>query len=250
MRSRPWVLFVMAFAYLTIALSFPIQIYFLYEHNFSELREVLAKLTFVNWLVILGLGAGSVLFYRGSTKMIPAAIGVSLLVIGNNVLVGLFGDDFNLWQTMAASVLFGSLHLSLLNGEVQKLIKQPELRWWRTAYRQKMRISVVMRSKNYNQLAFESFDISDTGIYLGVSNDMIAQLKGLKLNEEVQLTMKFDTLNQIRCHGRLTRISQGGGNYPSGFGIEFTDLSAKDRKRIHRFRAKKMEATQTLSMEF
>ncbi len=244
MRSRPLVLFFMAAAYLLIAASFPVQIYFLYEHTLSELPQVLSKLTILNWLVIAGLSTGSILFYRGSTKMVPAAIGISFLVLGNNIIVGLFGEDFNIYQTVLASGVFASLHLSLRNSEVQKLIQQPELRWWRTAYRQKLKIPITMRTKNYHQLIFDTFDISDSGIFVAVSNQEIAGLSGLTLNESVELTMKFDSLNQIKCQARLARISKGSGKYPSGLGIEFTDLSDKDRKRIHRFRAKLLpEAT-------
>lgn len=240
MRSRPWVLFAMALSYSVIAISFPLQVFFLYEHTWNETPEALSKLTLVNWLVMASLVTGAILFYRGSTKMVPAAIMISLLVLGNNTLVGLFGDDYNLWQTVSASVMFGGMHLILLNPEVQRLIRQPELRWWRTAYRQKLTIPVVIRAKNYHQLDFDSFDISDSGIFLKVPTDILRNLKGLKLNEVIHLNMKFDTLNQIRCHARITRISEGGGIYPSGIGVEFTDLSAKDRKRIHRFRAKKL----------
>jgi len=231
----------MSLAYALIALSFPLQILFLYEHPMSEIPQALSKLTFFNWIVIGALGCGSVLFYRGSTKMVPAAIAVTVLVLANNILVGVFGEDFQLWQTLGASVLFGSLHLSLRNEEVRKLIQQPELRWWRTAYRQKLRIPVILRTKNYHHLNFESFDISDTGIFISATPGLVASLKGLKLGEIAVLTMKFDTLTQIRCNARIARISEGGGQYPSGIGIEFVDLSAKDRKRIHRFRAKKME---------
>lgn len=230
----------MALSYLVIAASFPIQVFFLYEHTIGEMPEALSKLTIVNWVVMAGLGIGSVLFYRGSTKMVPAALVVSLLVIGNNALVGIFGDDYQLWQTVAASAMFGGMHLILFHPEMQRLIKRPELRWWRTAYRQKITIPVTMRAKNYHQLTFDSFDISDSGMFLKVPTSVLKTLKGLELNELVQLNMKFDTLNQIRCHARITRISEGGGIYPSGIGVEFTDLSAKDRKRIHRFRAKKM----------
>lgn len=241
MRSRPWVLLAMSAAYALIALSFPLQILFLYEHSLSEMPQALSKLTLLNWTVITGLAVGSILIYRGSTKMVPAAIAISILVLANNLMVGTFGEDFNLWQTLSASVLFGSLHFSFRHHQVQTLLQQPELRWWRTAYRQKLRIPVTLRTKNYHHLNFETFDISDSGIFIAVSPGMVASLKGLKIDEIGLLNMKFDTLTQIRCNARIARISDGAGNYPAGIGIEFVDLSAKDRKRIHRFRAKRLE---------
>lgn len=240
----------MAGLYLVVAAMFPVQIYFLYEHSPSEILQVFGKLTLLNWLVMIGLTIGATLFYRGSPRMIPMALGLGALVAVNNTVVSQFGEDYVLWQTVAATLLFAAMHLPLRSPEVQQLLEQPELRWWRTSYRQKMRIPISMRTKNYHHLNFETFDISDSGIYIAVSPETLNSLKGIKKDEVVEITLKFDTLNQIKCNARIARISNGGGQYACGIGLEFTDLTMKDRKRIHKFRAKNRGYAATQELEF
>lgn len=234
MKNRPWTLYSLALVYIAIALSMPLQVLMMHEHPFAELGLAITKLTALNWILITGLIAGGIVVFRGSPWMVPIGVSLIFLVTLNNFIVSYFGEDFSLPQTLSASFLFAGVHGILLHPTMRKLFADPGLRWWRTARRYDLKVPVAVRGPT-SSFTFETLDISETGLFLPLSEGLKPTQLGLELNEQIQLQLKFGTLHQIKCHGKVVRHGKPNERRPEGLGIQFTQLSAKERRRLKRY---------------
>lgn len=232
MKVKPMIFVWLSAIYIAIALSFPLQIMVTHEHSWSEFNQALGKLTFLNWLVILGLGLAAKYSFQGSRRIIPTAIGLGILVLVNNIYVGAFGEDFSLVQTLSAFVGFGLLHTMLLQKDVVRVLKNQNLRWWRISPRLSLRLPVLLRNNKTTSVTTETVDISETGIFVRIEQSKHLGPRAFKLNEIVQIHLKLDTINSIKCSGRVVRHSFGENGRPMGIALEFKEISSADRKRI------------------
>ncbi len=106
MQRCPGILKVMSWAFVLIAVSFPVQIAARYGQSWSELFDILDKLTWLNWMAIGGLVTCAALVGKASphtTKAIPALIALIAL---NNLMVGYFNTDYSFFATNMATLAF------------------------------------------------------------------------------------------------------------------------------------------------
>jgi hypothetical protein len=234
MRERPLPLTIVAIAYVLAALSMPVQVMFLYDHDLSEFEAALEKLTVMNWAVIAMLMMSAVLLWRGAPAAklsLPLTI---LLVAVNNFFVGYYATDFSPIDTAMASAGFLLLHLPLLHPKVRALVKSPEKRWWLRAERKVKGLPVVIDGSRLRAIRAETFDISETGVFILYNREM-------GVGDVITLKLKFGTFHQFRCQGRVVRRSDASGNHPSGVGVQFTNLSTVQRRELRRHLERIME---------
>lgn len=232
MKVKPLIFVWLSAIYVAIAISFPLQIMVAHEHQWSEFNQALGKLTFLNWLVIIGLGVASYYSYQGSRRIIPTATVLGILVLVNNLYVGAFGEDFSLIQTLGAFVGFGLLHTMLLQKDVVRVLNNQNLRWWRISPRQSLRLPVLLRNNKTTSITTETVDISESGIFVRIEQSKHLGPRAFKMNEIVQIQLKLDTINSIKCSGRVVRHCFGEQGRPMGIALEFKEISSVDRKRI------------------
>ena len=80
MRTKPIIFNILWLFFLATAISLPLQVLFLYEHDFMsfyEWKSVFMKLTPLNWLVMITTVVNGILCFNASTYIkytIPASI--------------------------------------------------------------------------------------------------------------------------------------------------------------------------------
>ncbi len=228
MRSRPKPLIYLMLALFAVAISFPLQIMWLYGHPWAEISAVWPKLTWLNWVVMGGSVLTGVMLYRavpGAQRMMYALIGA---VAVNNFFVGYYATDFSPWTAGFATLAFGALSLPLRNSEVRELLNHPERRWWRASSRKRLNVPIFLGGSRKTILRSETFDISESGAFIPVEAP-------LKIEERVSICLTLNTFQQIRCDGKVVRITEACGCYPAGFGIEFCNLDWSQRRELRRF---------------
>lgn len=229
MRSKPLFFNIMALLLFALALSFPVQVYFLYGHSPIEFKAVASKLTIINYLCMFVLIAMSFFTYRTSRAilyLIPVGL---VLVIYNNYVVSLYGNDFSFVQTTIASVLFGIICFFYLQPEILKCITDPKYRWWSSKPRFLKSVPIKI-FHNGNIIRSATFDISESGIF--VREDIELLMNGLKVGEVVKIHLGLND-NEIVLEARLIRKSiSDRGVYPAGAGFQFDLL--KTNKDIHK----------------
>lgn len=228
MARRPFWFIGMSVVFVLIALSFPLQIMFIYGHGVGEMGAVLNKLTVLNWLVMGGLIYCAYLVWRAEPYCRVAVPILILLVGANNAVVADYAIDYSFWTAHMATFAFAMFTLPLLAPRVQYLLMHPEKRWWLRADRRRLTIPVTIEGTRLKAIKTETFDISNTGAFVCASDD-------LGVGDWVTLRMRLSTLSQIRCQAVVVRRSSSAkGMYPAGVGIQFMHLGWRERRELRR----------------
>lgn len=215
-------------ALFAVAISFPLQIMWLYDHPWAEFAAVWPKLTWLNWVVMAGSVVTGVMIFRAA----PGVQRAMYLLIGavalNNFFVGYYATDFSPWTASFATLAFCVLNWPLQQSEVRELLMHPDRRWWRASPRRRMTVPIFLGGSRKTALRAETFDISESGAFVPVD-------AALKLEERVSICLTLGTFQQIRCDGRVVRKAEANGCYPAGFGIEFSNLDWWQRRELRRY---------------
>jgi hypothetical protein len=203
----------------------------IYGHGFDELGEVFAKLTALNWLVMVGCLACAVLINEASPLCRKAIPGLTLLVALNNLVVGYYAVDYSPWLAVTGTIAFALFNLPLFEPRIRELMKHPDQRWWLRARRHQRRVPVVITGalRGRSPVRAETFDLSDSGLFLPLEGSHF------EIDDRISVRMTFGTFSQIRCEGRVVRRAEDPcGVYPSGIGIQFTDMDWRQRRELRR----------------
>ena len=227
MRRRPaWFIF-LSLAYLGIALALPAQIMVLYGHGFEEWSAVLAKLTLLNWMVIGGALISAVLVWQASAFLrysVPAMIAI---ITVNNLVVGFYATDYSMLATIGGTIAFVLLNFPLLHPKIQWLLIHPDKRWWMRAERKRLTIPITIEGTRLLAMQSETFDVSESGAF--ITSD-----KEFAIGDWLTVRMKFGMFRKIRCQARVVRRAKPAGIYPSGVGVQFVNMSWRDRRELKR----------------
>jgi hypothetical protein len=213
--------------FMFLALGFPLQIMFLYGHGFDEFEAVVDKLTWLNLLCIAGLATSSILAWKASPALRVFQPILLVLVAVNNFVVGYYATDYSALDTTFATLGFLVLNIPLIHAEVRELLRDPTLRWWLRAQRKRMALPVQIDGTRLASIKAETFDLSETGVF--IQNE-----RETGIGDVITLRLKFGTVHQFRCQGRVVRRSEPKGVYPAGVGVEFTNLSWRQRRELRR----------------
>lgn len=222
---------ILAFIYLSIVISLPFQIIFLYDHEITEIQQILNKINILNMFMAVGIVLNLPLILKAS-KFLKWTVPLSIiLVTWNNYVVGEFAMDFSASLTSSGSLLFASTNLGLLYSPYRQLLMNPSQRWWLRAARKEIQINVTIKPVRGNEIELKTFDLSKSGAFIPIQN--WSQFKS-QLEEGGIVQLKLHTNNSISkivCPARIVRTSQAKGNYPSGVGLNFINI-ARDQQRI------------------
>jgi hypothetical protein len=228
MAKRPFTLTCLAGGFLFLAATMPLQVILLYGHGLSEWTAIAAKLTAFNWFVLWGFVVNAILLWRVSPLLrvtIPALIAG---VVVNNWIAGYYATDFSLWTTTLGTLAFSVMNIPLLDDHVQWIMRHPERRWWIRAPRTRLAVPVLIEGAKLNSLKAETFDLSETGVFIAGANDV-------GVGDWIHVRMQFNSLAQIRCQGRVVRRDGARGIYPPGIGVQFMDMSWRQRRELKRW---------------
>ena len=233
MLTRPRQFYLVSFIMLFVALSFPLQVIYLYGHSLGEWNAILNKITWFNWLVVgllilngyLHLKASALLKYVGP---------ISILIVGwNNYLVGAYNTDYSMASTTLATFGFSLLFAPLFLKSSRIVLADPKRRWWRRSKRYYHRISTTMNPYVGEMIHAYSFDISKTGIFICTEN--LGEGTTPKVGEHVRLCLNINSMKKIRCDAIVVRTADSTGRYPKGLGLKFIDFDKSHQKSFEQF---------------
>jgi hypothetical protein len=197
-----------------IALSFPVQIYFLYKIDLSNIEKIFTMLTPINLLSMSVLTLSSILtlfMAKSIYKIVPVLL--ALLFI-NNAIVGLYGSDFTLIQVGLGFVLMAFSLKPFYSEKVRSVIMNPKLRWWETPKRFSLRKSLAIRINGF-EIFSEATNFSKTGIFTQVKEESALEL--MKLDDVVDINIIGNS--EVKIQAKIVRKSNHDTENP-GLGLE------------------------------
>ena len=236
MKVRPWYFTVLGWGYIFIALAFPLQVMWLYGHGPNEFLSVYQKLTWTNLLCMFGLTWVGIMGLRVDPCLRTGVFIIVPTVLFNNLLVGIYGEDFGLLQTSLSGILFALPSLAFANSSQIELIYRPWLHWWPTPKRYRMRLKAIVSFSNQFSLKAETFDMSRTGVFvwLKTPSDELRELSSLIKESDIELLLKTKSGPGLRWQGRVVRQERGPKGRVFGLGIQFGQMSWLDRIQLLR----------------
>lgn len=213
MRNKPLYLKLFPIFSFGIALSFPIQISILYGIELSNISKIISMLTPLNILsmmILIIAGSMTMSLSRKIYKTIPLLIFVLFV---NNLMVGLYGTDYNLIQVGLSFLLLGLSLKPFYSHQIMNVIYNPKLRWWKTAQRYHVRKPMLL-SVGDLEIHTEATNLSKTGLFTKIDNDKDFDL--LQVDQIVKLNVQGD--KDISINARIVRKAEEENL--SGFGLE------------------------------
>lgn len=235
MRSRPISLTILSLIYFGIAISMPVQIMSLYDYGFGEIDGVLSKLTFLNWAIMFASTICGLWIAQASRYALLGAPLVIGLVAFNNYVVGSYAIDYSFEITCLATGAFAFVNLPLFMPRLRLVLSYPHLQWWRTSPRQKIRLPILVGSKEHPQLLTETYDLSESGVFIPLTEKVKTRGQRFDPSERLRLNFNLGALSQIHCEGVVVRRQSARGQYPAGFGIQFAKMPTHQRKALRRY---------------
>lgn len=233
MNQKPILFNIIGIGLLAIAISFPLQIAWIYEHQLADanhLRAIWHKLTFNNLLTMGVLTVTAWKVWQVQTGLVPWILASCSLVTINNVIVSAYANDWSQIQTMIASVLFGVTAGTFIFTRSYELTLAPQLHWWRPAKRHRVDAPIVIEFLGQHRFQAQLFDLSTSGLFVtGMQQQLLASLA--PVNEEIAVKIPFN--NQFHAfRAKLVRKCEQRGHYPGGWGLTFTDLGVWQRLKL------------------
>jgi hypothetical protein len=221
----------LSFALTLTALALPVQIMMIYDHGATELFQVAAKISLLNWMVILSTMASASLLWRASPwARISVPVSIAVVAI-NNWFVGMYETDFSMMTAHVATALFAFIHAPLLLPKARHLLRHPHQRWWLVSKRRRICVPIFLGGERQVAIRTETFDLSETGAFIMAP----AKDSSPASNERISVSISLGMYSQIRCEGRVVRVADAKGSYPAGVGIQFVDMPTQERRELRRY---------------
>ena len=232
MTKKPKLFSAILFVLLGLIVAFPVQVMFLYGHYPWEVLPILAKLSILNWLTMIGSGYTAYCAYSAAPQFKIALPLLTLLVAWNNLVVGYVGYDYNVITTLIATLIFASSNLVFFQSEIQMLMAAPQKRWWLIPPRLKVNVPVFISPQRSEGFSTDTFDLSAGGTFIPLKSAMASQLS---MGESLSLSFKLGTFRTLRCDARVVRLQKAKGLYPEGVGIKFENLNRQQQYTLSQF---------------
>ncbi len=224
MKNKPLFLKLFPLFALAIALSFPLQIMYLYKIPYTDIIKVFSMLTPLNLISMSVLFTTAILtasMSRSVYKMVPILL---VALFANNAIVGLYGSDYTVVQVALSFFLFAFSLKPFYAQEVKAVILNPNLRWWKTPERFNVKKDLKISNGSFDIFS-ETTNISSTGLFAKVEDEKL--LRAFELNEviDIQLgeTDKLFKAKVVRVNDKKTERSD------VGFGLQICkDSSHKE----------------------
>jgi c-di-GMP-binding flagellar brake protein YcgR len=91
-----------------------------------------------------------------------------------------------------------------------------------------MAVPIFLGQGHGTPLRAETFDLSESGVFIAIEGDP------LRVDDLLSVRLNFGTFAQVRCEARVVRRSSARGEYPSGYGLQFLNLDARQKQELRR----------------
>lgn len=215
MKNKPLFLKIFPIGALLVAISFPLQIAYLYELNSDNMTTILSMLTPLNLLSILILSISAILvhkMHKSTYIIIPIMFAVLYI---NNLVVYLYGMDFSTSQILISFVLIAISLQPFYNETIKQVMNDPKQRWWLTPKRYNVRKPLIINSEGF-ELFSETANISKTGLYATITEH--DQLDFFKVDQIIEVSPILD--RDMSFKAKVIRID----DQKDGLGLQVMDL--------------------------
>ena len=233
MNSKPQIFNIFALSLVVVAVSFPIQIAYLYEYellNGDHMMAIWHKLSLNNLMTMTVLSITAWKTWQVASNLTPWLLASCSIVALNNFIVSAYASDWSAVQTNVATSLFIVAVGAFVFTKAYEVTMAPHLHWLKPAKRHRIDAPVVIEFLGHHRFQAKLFDLSTSGMFItGVQQQLIASLA--PVNEEMAIKIPYkNEFYGFRC--KLVRKCDPRGNYPSGWGLTFTDLSLWQKMRL------------------
>ena len=246
MKTRPHLLYLMAALNGVLILGFPLQIFFINEHEWTELIPVFSELTLLNWFVMGALAAQIPLILRGSRFLSITVPLTGLLIAFNNWIVARVGFDYSMTQTVFATLGFTATQTLWFHPSIRILFVNPASRWWMTRVREQMQIPIQIWTTNGMPIVTSVYDISPGGVFVHFSIESLKQC-GIKVGDPIRLRLRLGSVYRLTAQARVVRFAKAQGKYPEGIGLKFVAMTRQDQMILERFLEKNKDLVQNMA---
>ncbi|MGE0616313.1 MAG: PilZ domain-containing protein [Bacteriovoracia bacterium] len=241
MKRKPKIFLFMSAVFAAVGLSLPLQVMLAFGHPPTELTEILAKLTPMNWIVMSVSFANALLAYHASPALKYAGPLFVFVVGWNNWLVSEYfaltsdpAEDPR-WLWAFISTLLAALSVcALFLRDAGLALLEPTLRWWRISPRKLLAVAAHVRQVTGPSINTRTYDVSKSGAFFafeeGVDeNRRQVSLGQIQVGSRCSVRLALDQLRTIQCAAEVVRKAEPNGKYPGGFAVRFVGLSLKDQ---------------------
>jgi hypothetical protein len=235
MRQRPKEFVFLAMVLLLIAVSLPIQVMMLYQNSPFEISDTISKLAPLNWVVMILALVNAALVYSASPWVMLTAPLFIMVVIWNNYLVADAALNFSPVTAVVAIMGTAALHGALLTEKARKILKNPTLRWWRSAPRKQISVRALVTPVMGGELQSMTFDISMGGAFISAAStgwkpSQSAPHQTIEVGSRCAIRLMLDQFRVVTCSAEVVRQTEPRGHYPGGFAVRFVNLDPQQRK--------------------
>jgi hypothetical protein len=243
MKEKPIIFNFLWLFFTAIAISLPLQVAFLYEHDLtllSEWQSVLMKLTPLNWIVALATLVNAALCFTAN-PYIRYSIPASIVLVGiNNFFVGSWGTDFSLLLTWIGTLAYAVMSYSYIYAHGLEAIENPQKQWWKIPKRMKRSYPVWIEWNGQRKLLAKTFDISKTGAFVSSMTQSPSLFPDdLDIGEKVKVLIGTNQ-GELKIPATVIRREKiARGLYPSGLGLSFDQMALSQNFLLRRVLAAK-----------
>jgi len=243
MKEKPVIFNILWLFFITIAISLPLQVAVLYEHDFwsfSEWQSVFMKLTPLNWIVATATLVNAA-FCFSANPLIRYTIPASIILVGiNNFFVGSWGTDFSLLLTWIGTLAYAIMSYSYIYAHGLEAIENPQKQWWKIPKRLKRSYPVWIEWNGERKLLAKTVDISKTGAFISsLTQNPNLFPDELGIGEKVRVLIGTNQ-GELRIPATIVRKEKlARGLYPCGLGVSFDQMAMSQNFLLKRILAAK-----------
>lgn len=122
--------------------------------------------------------------------------------------------------------------------QVRHFFFYPVLRWWLTPARKKIRLHLSLRLFNGSQeVTARTFDVSEGGAFVPLNSTEFKDslLRHLEANTRCLIRLSLGQFKHLDCTAKIVRRTEERGEYPSGFGLQFLNLTNKQKSCLTQY---------------
>jgi len=240
MKEKPEIFNYLAYLYIVIAISIPLQIMMMYRIWPQNIFEVSGKISPSNMLIMITAAIGAALLYAVVKPIVYVVPAFLLITAWNNYLIASYNTNYNPSVLIGSWVLLSFFHVFLLTPESRNAIANSSLRWWKTPARRRIRVPSKLKPVNGSEISGSTHDLSETGVFVPIDphsplHQQIRKLKEIRIGQSVSLRLSLDQLKILNCRGEVVRKQLASGHHPAGVGIRFVAMNSKDRKMLQAY---------------
>ncbi len=235
MKKLPKAAIFLSLFLMGIAISFPFQIMYLFDHSIQEWPAIYYKLTNLNLAVMAIAILNSILLLSMSPLLkytVPVMIST---VLWNNYVVGMSEINYSFEQGVLGSVLLSTVCGFLLFEPYRVVLQEPNKRWWLIPQRKKISIPIHIRQERGLLYLGNTFDLSKSGAFISIppiSNQDDKTLESFEVGMLFDLKISLNPVRKIHLKAEVIRKASANGQYPMGIGVRFLRMNRTDSRVI------------------